>query len=281
MTTEAETGTQLAWERRVGRLAAAAAIAAAVLLLVQTFLVQFVVLADRPDTDRGALLALDDHSEVLLASSVLQLLSSLALLGVFWYLFQVTRNRRPEVPAVLVFLVYAGPLLYGIGAVLGAIDRLDAADQFTSGSPIHGAAGEDRAEDLLKDTSVPTIAFSAAGSLALAILYVLISLNAMRVGLLSRFTGILGVVVGALLVLPLLPGGSLVIEIFWLGALGALFLGNWPGGRGPAWETGEAIPWPTAAERRGLVAPEEGPASVDEEEAPLRRRSRKRKRKKR
>ena len=38
-----------------------------------------------------------------------------------------------------------------------------------------------------------------------------------------------------------------IIQAFWLGALGLLFLGNWPGGRGPAWETGEADPWPSAA----------------------------------
>jgi hypothetical protein len=43
-----------------------------------------------------------------------------------------------------------------------------------------------------------------------------------------------------------------IIEAFWLGAIGSLYLGNWPGGRGPAWETGEAEPWPTAAQRRGL-----------------------------
>jgi hypothetical protein len=50
--------------------------------------------------------------------------------------------------------------------------------------------------------------------------------------------------------MPVVPE---IIQAFWLGAVGALYLGNWPGGRGPAWETGHADPWPTAAERRGLV----------------------------
>ena len=45
----------------------------------------------------------------------------------------------------------------------------------------------------------------------------------------------------------------MIIQAFWLGALGLLFLGNWPGGRGPAWETGEAVPWPSPQQRRGQV----------------------------
>jgi hypothetical protein len=55
------------------------------------------------------------------------------------------------------------------------------------------------------------------------------------------------------MVLKLMPLVPEIIQAFWLGAVGALYLGNWPGGRGPAWETGQADPWPTAAQRRGLA----------------------------
>jgi hypothetical protein len=108
---------------------------------------------------------------------------------------------------------------------------------------------------------------------------------------------ILGVIAGVLMVLRLMPLVPEIVEAFWLGALGALFLGNWPGGRGPAWETGEADPWPSAAERRGLAPPkdeeppepeppepeppdeaEAEPAPETPEEAPSRRSSRKRRR---
>ena len=44
--------------------------------------------------------------------------------------------------------------------------------------------------------------------------------------------------------------------MFWLGALGGLFLGRWPGGRGPAWETGEPDLWPTPERRMGLLQEE-------------------------
>ncbi len=65
--------------------------------------------------------------------------------------------------------------------------------------------------------------------------------------------GVIGIILGALFVLPLIA--SPIIQLFWLLALGALFLGRWPGGRGPAWETGDADPWPSAQGRFG--APEE------------------------
>jgi hypothetical protein len=73
--------------------------------------------------------------------------------------------------------------------------------------------------------------------------------------------GVLGVILGALFVLPLIA--SPIIQLFWLLALGALFLNLWPGGRGPAWETGEPEPWPSAQGRLGRPAEEN-----DEEEEP-------------
>ena len=51
----------------------------------------------------------------------------------------------------------------------------------------------------------------------------------MRVGLLTRFMGVLGIIVGVLFIIPL--GSSLpIVQAFWLCALGALFLGRWPRG---------------------------------------------------
>jgi hypothetical protein len=113
------------------------------------------------------------------------------------------------------------------------------------------AAERATARRLIDDhRSVPAAAALFAQTIGLAFAFVMLSLNAMRAGLLSRFMGILGIIVGALTVLPILPQGLPVVQMFWLGALGVLYLGVWPGGRGPAWETGEAIPWPTAADLR-------------------------------
>src|SRR5436190_17605633 len=88
----------------------------------------------------------------------------------------------------------------------------------------------------------------------------------MRAGLLSRFMGVLGLILGALFVLPLIA--SPIIQLFWLLALGALFMGLWPGaGRGPAWESGEAEPWPTPPSRFAPPPAQEQPDPDPEPDA--------------
>ena len=85
----------------------------------------------------------------------------------------------------------------------------------------------------------------------------LICLNAMRAGLLTRFMGVLGIITGALLVFPL--GSPLpIVQCFWLFMLGMLFLGFWPGGAPPAWASGEAMPWPAGGQRRRMGRPRAG-----------------------
>jgi hypothetical protein len=308
---------QLEWEGRLSRLAAFAAFGAGLLLLVGTGLFQS-VLDDRegirplPDF----LLSVNNSPGTLIASAAVQALAALLLTLVFYYLFRATAHRSPTVPRWFVYLIFLGPAMFAISQVIGAIDRIDVAEMFADQSyafedadpsddpdltqcpAIRGKLGEDCAEELLRDNSNGAAVFlSLGGSVLVAFLFVMLPLRARRVGLLSPFMSILGVITGVLLVLQILPLVPVVIEAFWLGAVGALFLGNWPGGRGPAWETGEAEPWPRPAQRRGLLAPRGGatadeadvePAGTadtvpepesEEEPAPDRPSSRKRKRK--
>ena len=79
--------------------------------------------------------------------------------------------------------------------------------------------------------------------------WVVICLNAMRIGLLTRFMGVLGVICGALIVLPILSPLP-IVQTFWLGAMAVLLAKRWPNGVPPAWTTGEAAPWPSQAEAR-------------------------------
>jgi Domain of unknown function (DUF4386) len=238
---------------------------------------QVVALSDRPGNSAEFLETIDKNSGPWVASAVLQGLSALALAAALWYLFTATRHRRPELPSWAIYVAFLAAALLAVAYVLSALDQLDAADRFLAA----GARTKKRADDLLDDRSTAAVALGAGGGLAIALSLVLVSLNAMRVGLLSRFLGILGVFVGALQVLPVLP--PFVLEIFWLGALAVLFLDRWPGGRGPAWDAVEAIPWPTAAERAQVRSEgpdeEKAPAPPEEPERP-KPSSRKRKRKK-
>ena len=130
--------------------------------------------------------------------------------------------------------------------------------------------------------------------MGVAFLFVMLPLRARRVGLLTPFMGILGAIAGALIVFQL-AGVSAIVQAFWLGALGLVFLGRWPGGRGPAWETGEAQPWRTARRRQAQLrgdrrpppadappadpSPDAAPGTADPEPVPDRPPSRKRRKK--
>ena len=80
------------------------------------------------------------------------------------------------------------------------------------------------------------------------------------------------------MVIPILPGAF--VQLFWIVALGMLFLGRWPNGRGPAWSVVEAVPWPTAADvqaaREAAAEPEEPTAAEPRREEAARPRKRKR-----
>ena len=237
---------------------AAASFAAGLMLLVSAMIF---FPKDRKGVARGPdlLLSIDQESGAYLTSAALSALAYLLLLGVFLYLFRAVNARGGGVPRWFVYLVVGAPVIYAISAMIYAFQAVDIADEFASGTPIRGEAGDNRAERI-SNISGALIALQTAGTVGVAFLFVMLPLRARRVGLLTPFMGILGAIAGALVVFQL-AGISAVVQAFWLGALGALFIGRWPGGRGPAWETGEADPWPTAAERRAEMMGE-GPAAA-------------------
>ncbi len=281
----------LQWEARWARPAALAAFFAAVLLVAQIVLLQTVI-EDRDNIEAipDFLLSVDENPAMLIGSRAAQAVAALLVGAVFYYLFRALRTRGAGVPSWFVYLIILGPVLYAIGLVAGALGQVDVASDFADGLPIEGQRGDDRAEQLLEDNASAVIfAINFAGQVVTAFLFVMLPLRARRVGLLSPFMGILGVVTGALLVLQIVPVVPVIIQAFWLGALGSLYIGNWPGGRGPAWETGEAEPWPTPQRRGGEPPPEDangqggsllgGPTNGQEPEpVPERPSSRKRRR---
>ena len=82
----------------------------------------------------------------------------------------------------------------------------------------------------------------------------------MRVGLLTRFWGSLGMALGV----SILFLGLLGMLVFFV-AVGALIAGVWPGGRPPAWAAGEAVPWPVPGQE-DETEPEDPDRPADPEE---------------
>jgi hypothetical protein len=106
------------------------------------------------------------------------------------------------------------------------------------------------AERLLDDSGGVTVGSSLLFPALLGMIVVMVytPLQALRVGLLTRFFATLGMALGASLIL--LPQAPILIAL-WFGYLGLLFLGRVPGGRPPAWDAGAAIPWPKPGEEPG------------------------------
>ncbi len=249
---------QLEWEGRMGPLAAAAAGLAALLTIAGPF-IQAVAIGAQDDGQRGGLLLIDKNNAEYALVQTVQVLAYVFVAGALAYLLRATIARRPEVLKIATPVVYVAPFLLAVGGVLNLLELISVGDQFAG-----GPRTEERADDLLAGANPLGSLVSLLGTFCFAVAFVIVSLNAMRAGLLSQFMGILGVIVGALVVLPIpvLAQTQPIVQSFWLGALGALFLGRWPGGRGPAWETGEAMPWPSAAQRHGEAAGKTSAASI-------------------
>jgi hypothetical protein len=201
---------------------------------------------------------LDDHFGVLMGSSIVRAIGWLGLGWALTFLAAATRARRPEFPKIAIYVPLLGAVLSALAGVLGTLGTGAAVSNFLDGARTVDAAGDIGTEGLL------TVAqfLGLAGQLAAATGIVLVALNAMRAGLLTRFLGILGCITGALVVITI--GPVPVVQAFWLGALGLLFLGTMPGKQSipPAWNTGQAEPWPSQQEvaeaRRAEVARRRG-----------------------
>jgi uncharacterized membrane protein len=104
-------------------------------------------------------------------------------------------------------------------------------------------AREGLATHLNKNTALLIVGglISTIGVLAMVFGMIYTNLWSMRVGLLSRLWGALGMAFGLFLIIPLFP--PIPGLVLWFAVLGLMFLGLWPRPLPPAWGAGEAKPW--------------------------------------
>ncbi len=195
-----------------------------------------------PDNLPAALLFYHQHQASQYASAACSVIGAVAIAFVLDFLLRATRARSPALLRQLRPLPWIGGIGVAIFTVVYQISLGVNVGHFaTQGSQTYEEARK------AIDASVPPLV-GLVVQLALALAIVMISINAMRVGLLSRFLGYLGVISGALFVLAFVP--IPIVQAYWLLALAGLFAGRMPSGTPPAWQSGEAMPWPSAAEMR-------------------------------
>lgn len=260
---------QLAWERRQAPRGAVAAIVGGLLTLgtgvftaisysdipspqlleTLSLVAQPGAYGELPSPRISQFEAFEEDFAIGLVASLLTAIGALGTALALQFLAKAVSGRRPEFPRIGTPLPVIGGTLIGLGGILLVLGRDAVVDDFLAG-PRTVDAQQDLAGGGLFITGQ---LLGYVGQFALAASFVLISLNAMRTGLLTRFMGILGILVGVLLILPLLQGPP-VVQAFWLLALAVLFMGKWPRGVPPAWRTGQAEPWPSNAELRAARA---------------------------
>jgi hypothetical protein len=212
------------------------------------------------------------HAFPLIAGSLLAAVAIIALTLILLTLLDAVRFRRPETFPAARPLVLAG----GIGLAAISIGH-----QVVSAIETHNfAVGHDFSSHAVDNALTKGTANVLAqyldllAGLALAIGMIAVMVNALRVGLLTRWMGILGMFTAVLIFLPLGGATLEVVPSFWMVAIGILFAGRWPNGDPPAWAAGEARPWPSQAEMRAKRAGAEQPAlsaaGVDVAPAPSR-----------
>lgn len=231
--------TVLAAEQRRNRpagIAAMVAVLASFAALV--VLVGSTEAGSRSTVSARALRDADQHASTLWAAVGLRSLSLVAIAIVGAHLVWLIGHRE-VVPRTMRVLAVAAPLAIAAAVIASNIALIDSAHSFVS----HGLQTEARAKHLLRDgagqriTSVATIATALAFSVWLG----WASLAGSRVGLMTKFLGYFGA--GGAIASVIIPVAGQGLVIGWLGSVAVLLLGWWPGGRGPAWTTGEIGPW--------------------------------------
>ena len=236
------TAERLSYEGRMRpRYAGVAALAG--VLLIATTLIH--ALGPQPKVDETTiqLITASKRIGLDLVGAALTALDSLAIAATLVFLLDLVRARSPTVPGFIRPLAIAAGLLTAVPTVIAAIILAQKAHQFVSS----GDQSYAQAHHLLGSGVIVILQIvGVLGAFVLAVAVVLSALQAMRVGLLTRFVGYLGMISGAVVVIPTL----IVVEAYWLMALAVLFAGRWPTGEPPAWSSGEAVPWPSAQEVR-------------------------------
>ena len=193
-----------------------------------------------------------DHPLPYLVGPLLSAIGGLLIFFVLAFLFRATRARGGPLAQIALIAIAVGAVSYSIGTAVVGVMRVVEGMNLAS-----DATNADALDAISAGPVVAGTVIQLLGSLSLGFAFVLVGLHAMRVGLLTRFMGILGMIAGATFVVPLDQQG--IIRSFWLGAVGFLIAGRWPSPV-PAWETGKAVPWPSSRQPRGRGGAEPVPA---------------------
>ncbi len=242
----------LAWEERWSRPVALATFASILLIIAAIGVASQGVGGGSGESE--LLRNVEAHRGAQLLSSILQAFGVGLLAAPLYYLFRAAKARSEKMRGQLVGVVIAAPLFLAALAILGGISTLHAASDFVANEvPRLTAKGVALSSDHANEAANDTIAeaplrplaagFGLGGQLGFVVAMVYTALYAMRTGLLPRFWGSAGIALGAVSFI------FFQFTLLWFIYLGAFLIGWIPGGKPPAWQSGEAEPWLSPGEK--------------------------------
>jgi hypothetical protein len=186
------------------------------------------------------------HHQVTLIISLVLIGAGAALMTFPLRYLAAAEHLRSTTPSgVTSYLARYAPLLIAIFFPVYEISLIVGAHNYLSGS-----ARTSHAITAATGGGLRTALFLllTLGTLSMAATFVLISLRSMRVGLLTRMMGGVGIIGGVLFVIPLTP--LPVVQALWLIFFAAMLL-EWGARPLPeAWTVSEARPWPSPPPRQ-------------------------------
>ncbi len=216
---------------------------------------------------------LSQHAFALIAGSVVAALSLVALVLVLLLLVDAVNFRRPQSWSLARPLILAGGIAFAVMSIARQVTSAVVAHNFAVGHDYSIRAFEHATTGSSANVIVGVIGPLAGFALIVGMISVLI--NAVRVGLLPRWMSMLGGFAALLLVLPIGGADLQIIPALWLVLTGVLYSGRWQKGTPPAWDAGEARPWPSQAQLRaarsggGRSPAASDPATVPAPQAPV------------
>jgi hypothetical protein len=235
---------RLLYEARVRPRVAVAAVAGGLLLMVAALLQ---LVGAHSSVNELTIGLITEHKRFPLdvIANVVQALGWAGVAITLYFLFESARARNPVLNKYFAWIAVGGATLIAVSGIASAITIAIKAHQFvTTGDQTYQQANHLTSGPLLAGLSYANL----FGLLLGAVGFVLISLNAMRTGLLTRFMGYLGIFAGILVLFVVTPVP--VVQSYWLVALGYMISGRWPTGLPPAWVTGRVEAWPSSAKMR-------------------------------
>jgi len=235
---------RLLYEARMRPRIAVAAILGGLLLLVSS-LIQLV--GPHSNVNELTIGLIEEHKRfpLDLIANVVQAVAWAGIAVSLKFLFDSVRARNPRANPAFAWIVVFGAAVISVAGIVSAITIAIKAHEFVT----TGAQTYQQANSLTSGPLLAVLSYgNLVGLLAAAVGFVLVSLNSMRVGLLTRFMGYVGIFAGILLLFVITPVP--VVEAYWLVALGYMISGRWPTGIPPAWMTGRSEAWPSSQQVR-------------------------------